>query len=114
MPAEERVIHFNLDEVYQALKIGAINEKLEPLPEGKLQKIEIAEDGDAENGTITLHIANDDDTKTLEYDRQFFGVSLVFYCRGNSIPIPQRGSKVLNIQPDKISMLISLKRQGEE
>ena len=113
MPAEERVIHFDLGEVYQALQIGCINEKKDPIPEGDLTKIEIDEEGTVEGGTITLHIANDGKDETVEYDRQFFGVSLVFYCRGHNIPIPARGNKVLNINPDKISMLITLDRTAE-
>lgn len=114
MPSEERVIHFNLDEVYQALKIGCINEDRDPLPEGKLEKIEIADDSGIEDGTISVHIAKDGKNSSVDLDRKFFGISLVFYCRGNNIPIPARGNKVLNIAPDKISMLITMDRVVKE
>lgn len=112
MPSEERYINFNLDEIYQAISMGCIKEKKDPLPKGSLTKIEIHEDDPEQQNSIFVHIgkeAGGDDR--IEFDRTFFALSLVFYCQGSGIPIPAKGKKTLNIREDQIVMKIELARK---
>ena len=114
MPSEERFIHFNLEEIQQAISIGCVKEKREPLPTGQIIKIEIDEENPESQHNIYINIKVEDGSEQrFSYDRKFFALSLVFYCQGSGIPIPAKGQKVLNIKPTEIIVAITMKRDGE-
>ena len=113
MPSEERYIHFNLQEVHEAISMGCIKEKREPLPEGRLTSIEIHEDDPDRQDSIYLHIEpSEGENERIKFDRKFFALSLVFYCQGSGIPIPAKGQKILNIKSDEIIVAITLAREA--
>ena len=112
MPSEERYIHFNLSEVQEAISMGCIKEKREPLPSGDVTSIEIDEDTPDNKDLIHLHIKTDGgNEEKVAVDRKFFALALVFYCQGSGIPIPAKGQKILNIKPTEIIVAITLPRE---
>jgi len=62
MTTEERYIAFDLDEIYQSLKILSTKQELLPiLPNGILKSIELAESEEGKKeGAIYLNVANED------------------------------------------------------
>ncbi|MCC6597729.1 MAG: hypothetical protein IT559_02950 [Alphaproteobacteria bacterium] len=114
MPLEERFITFSLEEVLQAVQMRAIQESLDIPTKGTLIKIEIDEKNTGMETLIFLHLQRSEGTvEKLKFDRKFFALALIFYCQGCGIPLPQRGTKTLNILPDQIVMKIELKNKPQ-
>ena len=111
MPIEERFITFDLNEINKAVIIKCTEQDLPKPPEGELVSIEIDEEKEQQDKiSMVIKPANDGDSTTVEYDRTFFALALVFYCQGSGIPLPNRGQKTLKILNDKIIMKIELER----
>ncbi len=108
MPIEERFITFDLNEIYKAVVIKCTEQDLPKPPEGKLVAIEIDEKNADRQDKINIVVENKNAKETIEYDRTFFALALVFYCQGSGIPLPHRGQKTLKILQDKIIMKIEL------
>lgn len=109
MPSEERFISFDLEEIYKAISIKCVKQKLETPPKGELTLIEIDEDNPNTQDEIFLNVNADDGQEyKLSYERKFFAEALVFLCQGSGIPLPSKGQKMLQILKDKIIMKIVL------
>lgn len=110
MPLEERFITFNLDEVYQSVMMRCVRENLPQPPQGTPVKIEMEEQNVPEHVKINIHLqtGKDGEIQKIPFDRTFFAMALVFFCQGCGIPLPAKGKKTLNIQPDKIIMKIEI------
>ena len=108
MPAENRFIVFNFEEVYKALRIRKITEDEELPPSGKIIHLDFHDDKGAGH-VIEMTIRQDDGTEqNLEFSREFFALALVFYCQGHNIPIPRAGTKSLVHKDDNIVMHIQI------
>ena len=114
MPLEERFITFNIEEVYQAVRMRCIRENLPQPVEGTPVRIEMAEQAVPEHVLINIHVKKTEDSapEKVPFERTFFAMALVFFCQGSGIPLPAKGKKTLNIQPDKIIMKIELLSKG--
>jgi hypothetical protein len=110
MPIEERFITFDLNEIYKAVVIKCTEQDLPKPPEGKLKGIEIDEQDAGRQDKINMVIEGANGKESVEFDRTFFALALVFYCQGSGIPLPNRGQKTLKILEDKIIMKIELDR----
>lgn len=109
MPSEERFISFDLEEIYKAISIKCVKQKLDTPPQGELKLIEIDEENPDAQDEIFLNVTTEGGEETkLSYDRKFFAESLVFLCQGSGIPLPNKGQKMLQILKDKIIMKIVL------
>ena len=105
MPAEERFITFNLNEIYKSIVIKCTHDDVAPPPKGELTSITLDENSDQ----IHVNLKKDDGSEEkLSYEQKFFALALVFYCQGSGIPLPNRGQKNLKILDDKIIMKIDL------
>lgn len=113
MPLEERFITFSLDEISQAVRMRAVQESIDIPANGRLTAMEIDDEQAGMETIILLHFQQDDGgaARKLKFDRKFFALALVFYCQGCGIPLPARGTKTLNILPDRIVMKIELQNQ---
>ena len=109
MPSEERFITFDLEEIYKAISIKCVKQKLDTPPKGDLNLIEIDENNPEAQDEIFLNVTTEDGQQTkLSYERKFFAEALVFLCQGSGIPLPSKGQKMLQILKDKIIMKIVL------
>lgn len=109
MPSEERFITFDLEEIYKAISIKCVKQKLDTPPKGELTLIEIDEENPNAQDEIFLNVKKDDGgEEKLSYERKFFAESLVFLCQGSGIPLPSKGQKMLQILKDRIIMKIVL------
>ena len=115
MPLEERFITFSLEEISKAVRMRAVQEAIDIPAEGQLMGIEIGSEGAGAESPITLHYQQDEygSMRRLNFDRKFFAFALVFYCQGCGIPLPARGTKTLNIQPDRIVMKIEMESAAQ-
>jgi hypothetical protein len=104
MPSEERFITFDLEEIYDAIRIKCLADKMERPIRGELLKIEMSEEQDL----ISLNVKREDngEEEQLSFERKFFAEALVFFCQGYGIPLPRRGQKLLQIASDKITMKV--------
>jgi hypothetical protein len=110
MPVEERFITFNIEEVYQSVKMRCVREKLPQPLDGTPVRIELEEQNVPEHVIINIHVKKTEDgpVEKIPFERTFFAMALVFFCQGSGIPLPAKGKKTLNIQPDKIIMKVEL------
>ena len=108
MPSEERFITFSLDEIYDAIRIKCLADKLDRPVRGELTSIEMHEDNTDEQHLIFLNVKREDngEEEQLNFERKFFAEALVFFCQGYGIPLPRRGQKLLQIASDKITMKV--------
>lgn len=108
MPSEDRVIIFNYDEVYTALRIHAITQKVKIPSEGSIQTITFP-DKNTKDSHVSLKLKKDDgEIDTLEFTLDFFARALVFFCQGNNIPVPRAGTKEITHKGDTIILHIKL------
>lgn len=108
MPKEDRVIIFDYEEVYTALRIHSITQKLEIPSEGEIQTLAFPADN-TQDSIVSIELTKKDGTKeTLDFALDFFARALVFFCQGNNIPIPRAGTKEILHKDNKVLMHISL------
>lgn len=106
MPREDRQIVFNYDEVYKALRMRAIIDDVAIPPSGTVRDIILTH---PTHDIITLKVvAETSELEVLEFSREFFALSLVFFCQGNNIPIPRAGTKSIMANDGEIVMHIKL------
>ena len=101
MPSEERYIKFSYEEIQKALAIYSVHEDMEAMPEGTLSSIKFSQDKEKDAVFVSLGAGND-----LEFERKFFASALVFFCQGEGIPLPRKGTKVLSVLEDQVIMKI--------
>ena len=108
MPAEDRYIVFDYNEIYKAVRIRNILEDQEPPPDGTISDI-VFNDSKTKAATVTIEFSTiEGQNKSLEYSREFFALALVFYCQGHNIPIPRAGKKEISCKDDTIIMRIRI------
>jgi hypothetical protein len=115
MPLEERYITFNLDEVYESVKMRCVHENLPQPVEGQPTLIEMEEQNVPEHVIINIHVKKKGDApeEKVPFERTFFAKALVFFCQGSGIPLPAKGKKTLSILDDKIIMKIEMESRAK-
>lgn len=108
MPKEDRVIIFDYEEVFTALRIHSITQKLEIPSDGTIQTLTFPPDNTQESVVYLELQKKDGSVETLDFTLDFFARALVFLCQGNNIPIPRAGTKKIIQKDNNILLHISL------
>lgn len=110
MPTEDRFIVFNYEEVYMALRIRAITQKLELPADSALIDVSFP-DNPTVDDIVSVTLKKDDgSTEKIDFSRDFFAMALVFFCQGNNIPIPRAGSKEIIRKDNTLILHIQMKQ----
>ena len=102
MPAEARYIVFSLEEVEALLRRFAHARKL-PLPDGRLRRVEAADDG------LRFTFENDFSRKqAFVVDQTLVLAAVLLDCRHQGVPIPRRFDRRLEPLADAMALVSAM------
>jgi hypothetical protein len=105
MPAEERRITFDYDELYRAIFTLSMKRDLPKPPPGIIDRVILDPKNDE---IIVVRITNEQKGKATNgsYSRDFIAAALMTYCRTCHIPLPKKGAKALEVNHGNIVLRV--------
>ncbi len=107
MPSEDRRIIFAPDEVYNALYALSVQKGMKKPPPGHVKMVSVNKDNSSEV-VIKLEDIGHQETRTVEYTRDFLAAALMVFCRGAGIPLPKSAKKSVMINEGQVILRVEI------
>lgn len=106
MPKELRKLVFDDDEIMAAAYDYCLRSKIN-MPQAPVEAVVISDNDDS---VVVLRFSseNPQDTKEVSLSRDQVGAALIKYCSNNKTPLPRSAQKILKVDGNEISMMVSI------
>ena len=106
MPKELRKLVFEEAELRAAAYDYCLRNNVN-MPHSPIDQLIVS---DSDDSVISLCFTTNDvnDPKKVSLSRDQVGAALIKYCSNNQIPIPRMGQKILKVDGQEISMMVSV------
>jgi len=104
---EDRRIIFSYEEAYKAIYSLCTQKEMKKPPPGAITSITAAPEDD---NKLKVRIDNmqDNSGRDIEYSRDFLAAALMLFCRSQSVPIPKKANKSVELKTDGVILRMTI------